>query len=42
LERRGVDDKGKAYAIAAATLLVPAVGVALYSALRPSLDSDGD
>jgi hypothetical protein len=42
LERRGVDDKGKAYAIAASTLLVPAVGLALYSALRPSLDSDGD
>jgi len=40
LARRGVEDKGKAYAIAASTLLVPAVGLALYSALRPSLDSD--
>lgn len=45
LERRGVfvggEDKGKAYAIAASTLLVPALGLALYSALRPPLlDSD--
>ena len=40
LERRGVDDKGKAYAIAASTLLVPAVGLALYTALRPSLDEE--
>jgi hypothetical protein len=44
LERRGMlvgdEDKGKAYAIAASTLLVPALGLALYSALRPPLDSD--
>lgn len=37
LERRGVKDSGKAYAIAASTLLFPAVGLALYSALRPNL-----
>jgi hypothetical protein len=39
LERRGVfkDEPVKAYAVAASTLLLPAVGLALYSALRPSL-----
>ena len=46
LERRGVfvggvgEGKGKAYAIAASTLLVPGLGLALYSALRPPLDFD--
>lgn len=39
LERRGVfrDEPAKAYAVAASTLLFPAVGLALYSALRPRL-----
>mmetsp|Transcript_30593 Transcript_30593/g.46331 ORF Transcript_30593/g.46331 Transcript_30593/m.46331 type:complete len:306 (-) Transcript_30593:130-1047(-) len=38
LRRRGVDaDDGKAYGIAASTLLLPGAGLALYSALRPSL-----
>lgn len=37
LERRGIDDKGKAYAIAASTLLLPTAGLALYAALRPTL-----
>mmetsp|Transcript_27071 Transcript_27071/g.40051 ORF Transcript_27071/g.40051 Transcript_27071/m.40051 type:complete len:300 (-) Transcript_27071:126-1025(-) len=44
LARRGVDvdgeDKGKALAIAASTLLVPALGLAVYAALRPSLDDE--
>jgi len=38
LKRRGFVDDGKANAIAASTLLFPAAGLALYSALRPSLD----
>uniref|UniRef100_A0A7R9ZAC0 Uncharacterized protein n=1 Tax=Pseudictyota dubia TaxID=2749911 RepID=A0A7R9ZAC0_9STRA len=39
LKRRGLDAdyNGKVYAIAASTLLIPAAGLALYSALRPSL-----
>jgi hypothetical protein len=39
LERRGVfkEELSKAYAVAASTLLLPAVGLALYTALRPSL-----
>jgi len=40
LKRRGVDvdnNVGKAYGIAASTLLLPAAGLALYSALRPKL-----
>jgi len=40
LERRGVTDRTKANAIAASTLLLPVVGLALYSALRPSLEQD--
>ena len=44
LERRGCfaeeGEKGIAYAIAASTILVPGVGLALYSALRPSLEED--
>mmetsp|Transcript_27433 Transcript_27433/g.40517 ORF Transcript_27433/g.40517 Transcript_27433/m.40517 type:complete len:314 (-) Transcript_27433:47-988(-) len=37
LRRRGFDDDQKAYAIAASTLILPAAGLALYAALRPSL-----
>jgi len=40
LKRRGVDvesNSAKVYAIAASTLLLPAAGLALYSALRPKL-----
>lgn len=40
LKRRGVDvdnNVGKVYGIAASTLLLPAAGMALYSALRPKL-----
>ena len=42
LKRRGFDEEesGKAYAIAASTLLFPAAGLALYSALRPSLTDE--
>ena len=40
LERRGVTDRTKASAIAASTILLPVVGLALYSALRPSLEQD--
>jgi hypothetical protein len=40
LARRGITDKGKAYAIAASTLLLPAVGTAVYCALRPSLKEE--
>ncbi len=41
LERRGFnieENRAKAYAIAASTLLVPAVGLAIYASLRPSLE----
>lgn len=39
LERRGIfkEEPSKAYAVAASTLLLPGVGLALYTALRPSL-----
>lgn len=40
LERRGMKDETKAYAIAASTLLLPAAGLALYAALRPALDEE--
>lgn len=40
LKRRGVDDAAKANVIAASTVLVPAVGLALYTALRPSLEKE--
>lgn len=44
LARRGFDvdgeDRGKALAIAASTLLVPALGLAVYAALRPNLDDE--
>lgn len=40
LKRRGVEDEGKAYAVAASTLLLPAAGLALYAALRPTLDEE--
>jgi hypothetical protein len=42
LKRRGFDeeDNGKAYAIAASTVLFPGAGLALYSALRPSLTDE--
>lgn len=40
LARRGITDKGKAYAIAVSTLLLPAVGTAVYCALRPSLKQE--
>jgi hypothetical protein len=40
LARRGITEKGKAYTIAASTLLLPAVGTAVYCALRPSLKEE--
>ena len=40
LKRRGVEDSGKAKAIAASTLLLPVVGSTIYCALRPSLPEE--
>jgi hypothetical protein len=40
LKRRGMDDSGKAYAIAASTVLLPVVGSTIYCALRPSLPEE--
>jgi hypothetical protein len=40
LKRRGMDDSGRAYAIAASTLLLPVVGSTIYCALRPSLPEE--
>mmetsp|Transcript_903 Transcript_903/g.2595 ORF Transcript_903/g.2595 Transcript_903/m.2595 type:complete len:307 (-) Transcript_903:346-1266(-) len=40
LERRGMQDTGKANVIAASTLLLPVVGGAIYCALRPSLPEE--
>lgn len=40
LARRGMNDKGNASAIAASTLLFPAVGVAVYCAMRPPLKDE--
>ena len=40
LKRRGVEDSGKANAIAASTLLLPVVGATVYCALRPELPEE--
>lgn len=40
LKRRGMNDTGKAYAIAASTILLPVVGSTIYCAVRPSLPAE--
>lgn len=40
LKRRGVQDEGKAKAIAASTVLLPVIGGSLYCALRPNLPEE--